>query len=157
VRTATVVKQRDIAKNGTIGFRLDTVVLGQNQHGEDVTTCTVSPVADAEAKPRRSEAKLAPKAATLLHTIKNLDPNLFEEVRPYGQQGFVCKAIQRPKLRDFLIDSGWFSESEISLALGFEGANSKLTKAGYTIENNWLTSLKDKRFINFTRHWIWLL
>ncbi len=43
MKTATVVKQRDLTKGATFGFRLDPLVLGHNQHGEDVTTCVVMP------------------------------------------------------------------------------------------------------------------
>ena len=42
-KTATVVKQRELAKGDVFGFQLDVVVLGQNQYGEDVTTCLVVP------------------------------------------------------------------------------------------------------------------
>jgi RecA/RadA recombinase len=40
-KAATVVKQRELAKGQAFGFTLETVVLGQNPHGEDVTTCLV--------------------------------------------------------------------------------------------------------------------
>ena len=40
-RTATVVKQRDLPKGGTFGFRLHPLVIGENRHGEAVTTCIV--------------------------------------------------------------------------------------------------------------------
>lgn len=43
-KAATVVKQRDLTKGAVFGFRLDTVVLGQNEHGEDVTTCVAEPL-----------------------------------------------------------------------------------------------------------------
>jgi hypothetical protein len=109
----------------------------------------------ATAGQEKKQRKLADKAATLLHTIQNLDPGLLQEVQP--QTGMpLCKAVQRSKLRGVLIEAGWFPESEILPALNSTEANSKLTKAGHTIENNWLNSLKAKKFINFTRHWVWL-
>jgi hypothetical protein len=55
LRTATTVKQRELKKGDTFNFTLPKVVLGQNQYGEDVTTCVVAPassemVAAAEAE-----------------------------------------------------------------------------------------------------------
>lgn len=43
VRNATVVKQRDMKKGDVIGFTLDVVDVGENEHGEMVTTCLVRP------------------------------------------------------------------------------------------------------------------
>ena len=43
-KTATVVKQRELSKGDVFGFKLDVVTLGQNRHGEDVTTCLVVPI-----------------------------------------------------------------------------------------------------------------
>ncbi|MFP5368024.1 MAG: AAA family ATPase, partial [Actinomycetes bacterium] len=40
-KVASVVKQRELAKGQVFGFNLETVVLGQNRYGEDVTTCLV--------------------------------------------------------------------------------------------------------------------
>lgn len=41
VRTATVVKQRDMKKGDVIHFTLEVVEVGENRHGEMVTTCLV--------------------------------------------------------------------------------------------------------------------
>ena len=43
-KTASVVKQRELSKGDMFGFKLDVVELGQNRHGEAVTTCLVTPV-----------------------------------------------------------------------------------------------------------------
>lgn len=53
IATATVTKQRDMKKGGSFGFRLQTVVLGRNRHGEDVTTCTVEAVDSSLSRPAR--------------------------------------------------------------------------------------------------------
>lgn len=41
IKTATVVKQRELSKGATFNFTLKIVELGQNRHGEAVTTCVV--------------------------------------------------------------------------------------------------------------------
>lgn len=40
-KTATIVKQRDLPKGDHYNFKLKVIELGQNRHGEPVTTCTV--------------------------------------------------------------------------------------------------------------------
>lgn len=51
---AEVTKQRDLGgKNDRIGFRLDTIRLGQTKWGSDATTCVVAP---ADAPPRAKAA-----------------------------------------------------------------------------------------------------
>lgn len=43
LKTATVVKQRELKKGDVFGFTLDIIQVGQNRHGEDVTTCVIEP------------------------------------------------------------------------------------------------------------------
>lgn len=43
IKTATIVKQREIKKGDAFTFTLDVVELGTNRHGEAVTTCVVQP------------------------------------------------------------------------------------------------------------------
>jgi len=47
IRRATVVKQRDMKKGDVFAFELEVVQLGENRHGEPVTTCLVRPSEDA--------------------------------------------------------------------------------------------------------------
>lgn len=42
-KVATVVKQREMKKGDAFGFTLKVVELGENRHGEKVTTCIVAP------------------------------------------------------------------------------------------------------------------
>jgi hypothetical protein len=102
------------------------------------------------------EAKLADKPAILLRTLRNLEPELFEDIHPEPQMP-LCKAVRRSKLRSKLIAEGWFPETAITDAAlsGFEKL--KPTKAGYSMENNALSPLKRRGFINFNRDWIWLV
>lgn len=53
-RTATITKQRHLPKGQTYGFKLATVEIGQNKHGEPVTTCIVEP---AEVAPEATAGK----------------------------------------------------------------------------------------------------
>jgi RecA/RadA recombinase len=50
-KTATVVKQRELAKGQIFGFTLEVVELGENRHGETVTTCLVQECEAAAMKP----------------------------------------------------------------------------------------------------------
>lgn len=52
IKTATLVKQREMTKGAVFSFRLDVIELGNNRHGEPVTTCLVRPIA-AEDLPAR--------------------------------------------------------------------------------------------------------
>lgn len=45
VKTATVVKQRELSKGDAFGFTLEPIELGSNRHGEAVTTCIVAAAA----------------------------------------------------------------------------------------------------------------
>ena len=159
-----MVKQRDMEKGAVFGFRLQAVTLGQNQHGEAVTTCTVSQTEAQTCKPR--EAKLADRPATLLRTFRNMDPERTAQVRPQPDMPMVS-AIRRDDLRLALIQDGWFPENAVSDGVigegevkprtGSEGlSRPKLVKPGFTIENNALTPLKRLGIINFNREWIWL-
>ena len=67
-RCASVVKQRDLSKNGVFGFGLELVDLGENRHGEPVSSCVAVP---AEA-PRDSGSKLTGAAATALRFLADL-------------------------------------------------------------------------------------
>lgn len=53
VRRATVVKQRDMRKGDVFAFELEVVNLGENRHGEMVTTCLVQEVEDGPKRARR--------------------------------------------------------------------------------------------------------
>lgn len=50
LRFARTVKQRDMEGNGLFAFKLRTEVLGVDQDGDDVTTCTIEPVGGDEVQ-----------------------------------------------------------------------------------------------------------
>jgi hypothetical protein len=79
LKAATVVKQREMKKGDVFAFRLEAVVLGQNRHGEDVTTCLVQSM-DA--------AGIAPKAARLPPDAQDALRVLNDVIAEIGEPGF---------------------------------------------------------------------
>lgn len=57
-KTATVVKQRDLSKGQVYNFTLKVVSLGNNRHGEDVTTCVVDPATTSSGGAHAGSIKL---------------------------------------------------------------------------------------------------
>ena len=70
IATATVVKQRDMPKGSAFGFRLETVVLGRNRHGEDVTTCVVEPTGLDASRPAKG-ARLSGDQVAALRVLQD--------------------------------------------------------------------------------------
>jgi hypothetical protein len=77
IATATVEKQREMRKGDAFAFRLETVVLGQNRHGEDVTTCVVEP---AEGLPPAKGPRLSGDQLAALRVLE-------AEIVDRGQSG----------------------------------------------------------------------
>jgi hypothetical protein len=67
-RAATVVKQRELSKGNVFPFTLRVIELGQNRHGEAVTTCVV----DASDQSPVATRKLSGQKATALNVLSNL-------------------------------------------------------------------------------------
>lgn len=63
-KAATIVKQRELKKGDVFGFRLKVVELGDNRHGEKVTTCIVEPIETEQMSKAvtRRKVKLSPGA-----------------------------------------------------------------------------------------------
>ncbi len=124
VATATITKQRDLEKGGRFAFRLERVVIGQNQYGEDVTTAVVMPTEapTTTAKPARA---LTPEAETLRRAIVDMvaegeaQPTIPEPGMP------EVPAISRAGLRERLIRNGWLQTVALS---GLSSGLSELSK-----------------------------
>lgn len=148
-KTATVVKQRDMAKGAAFGFRLEQVVLGQNQHGEDVTTCLVM---EEEAR----QGTLANgRRLTLTETergwLKDLmdafaEPEAPKERVPAPDMPRLL-TLTRDQIREAYRRRGRFT-------LGTDG---KLTGADRVRLHSMLNKLKDKGKIGMTAELVWLL
>jgi hypothetical protein len=81
-KTATIVKQRDLPKGDHFNFKLKVIELGQNRHGEPVTTCTVD-YGDKGAPP----VTRSPRAAGGNHQQRALEI-LSDMIATSGQSGF---------------------------------------------------------------------
>ncbi len=80
VRTATVVKQREMSKSAAITFGLEVIELGENRHGEVVTTCIVTDGASTPAPRRKAKPVRNPAAARAYEILEEL-------VRDKGERG----------------------------------------------------------------------
>lgn len=68
-RQAKVVKQRDLPKGQMVHFTLKVVELGENRHGETVTSCVVEASDEAPAASRQRIPDDAARAMQLLHDL----------------------------------------------------------------------------------------
>lgn len=164
--TATVTKQRDLQKGDRFGFRLETVILGQNtKTGENVTTCVVMPT-DAPTAELRAGAKLNAEAETLRRAIVDMvadgeaQPTIPEPGMP------EVPAIPRKRLQEALLRNGWLrtvpapgqsqhsdphSEHSVSHSGGWKVPDSEHTKLWRK-----LNDLKAKGIIGHNRAYVWL-
>lgn len=87
-RCATVVKQRELRKGDTFEFTLRTVEIGQNRHGEPVTTCVVEDGGEAAGVRRH-----APGGASALRHLKGHNRRALEVLTDLlavsGKAGFA--------------------------------------------------------------------
>ena len=153
-RTATVVKQRELAKGARFGFRLDLVVLGQNQHGEDVTTCTVSGQEPAD-KLRRQETKLTDEEQGWLRDITDFfaTPDQVQK-RVTPVPGMVpVRGATRNEIRVWLQERGRLGVAPVASGVASDNALSA-TDRSRLLRN--LNKLKDRGKLGVTAEWIWL-
>jgi len=151
-RSATVVKQRELSKGAVFGFRLDVTVLGQNQHGEDVTTCTVAaetPAADAGRKGK----KLTTDEQGWLRDIQDFfaapgQPH--RNVQPDPDMPLV-RGATRNALRDYLRHCG-----RISVAPGV-APHAPMSATERSTLCRGLNRLKDKGKLGILGDLVWLL
>lgn len=69
-RTATVVKQRDMKKGDVFTFTLEVVEVGENRHGEPITTCLVRPAEEGAAGKKAPDVRgHAKRALEALHDV----------------------------------------------------------------------------------------
>lgn len=148
-RAATVVKQRDLPKGDSFGFRLETIVLGQNRHGEDVTTCLVVPDDAVPAPaPAKARTKLTTTESGWFGQLKEMFADRFEpQMRSPAPGHPEMLTLTREQVR-----------------LGFRRrgrlANGDLTSALTSAERNrlstMLNNLKDKGKVGLAGHLVWL-
>ena len=154
-RTASVVKQRELTKGAAFGFRLDVHVLGQNQHGEDVTTCTVAPEA-ADLRPLRPGTKLSTEDQGWLNDIQDLFADSREdhqEVQPDPDMTPVT-CVTRERLRTWLQHRGRVGVTPC-VTPSVTGVT-PLTSTERMRLMRHLNRLKDKGKIGLLGDWVWL-
>lgn len=69
-KSATIVKQRELKKGDIFSFKLAVSELGQNRHGEAVTTCIVKPVEAGETKQKSRVSRLNTNAELGLRALE---------------------------------------------------------------------------------------
>jgi len=104
-------KQRDMPAGGEFAFRLESVVLGVNEEGNEVTSCVVKPLDDQTPhQPLRRSKKLPDSARNALEKLDDLLAR--EGFTPPGsdhipQHGTVVTVERfRQHLRDTGVTSG---------------------------------------------------
>jgi hypothetical protein len=109
-RSAAVVKQRDLPKGAVFEFRLEQVTLGQNPHGEDVTTCLVeSETATVQHVDRKArERSLNVEERGWLKDISDFfhDPRRAHQDVRLDPDMPVVRAAKREDLRVWLVRLG---------------------------------------------------
>lgn len=131
VRTATVVKQRDMRKGDVISFTLEVVDIGKNDHGEMVTTCLVRAT---ESAPK------APKRANLTGHAKVAMDALYDILARSGGQGFHGVPANVPS-----VPAEWWRQEFYAKTIGdsqdtkkkaFQRATADLQGRGLVAGNN---------------------
>lgn len=150
-RTASVVKQRELAKGGAFGFRLDVIVLGHNQHGEDVTTCLVQ--GEQAAVPKRPGKKLTDDEQGWLCDLQDLfaDPEQTHEVAQPEPDMPLILCATRDATRDWLVQRG-----RLAVAPGV-APGAPLTGTERSRFYRGLTRLKNKGKLGMSGERVWLL
>jgi len=145
-KTATVMKQREMSKDAVFGFTLEVVVLGKNQHGEEVTTCLVI-------------EQPAKETATSRRTLTLVEQGWLRDLNdifaaPTGPE----KRVPVPGMTPVLT----MTREQVRLGLKNKGRFSlapdgTLTGADRERLRSTLNSLKDKGKVGLTADFVWLL
>ncbi len=153
--TATVVKQRELTKGAAFGFRLDVQVLGRNQHGEDVTSCTVAAEAPAPDAGRKGK-KLTTDEQGWLRDIQDFfaaPDQPHGDVQP-GPDMPLVRGATRNALRDYLRHCMRISVAPVAPGVAPGGPMSATERS--TLFRG-LNRLKDKGKLGIMGEWVWLL
>lgn len=160
-RTVNVHKQRDLAKGVAISFRLDVVELGQNRHGEPVTTCVIVPGDQNHlyVNDRGKRTKQLPgDLEALLRTIQVLI--IDEGVMGHPAPGMPeVKHGPRKALQARLLQNGWLCPpgTDDGVADGVADQATHIPKSEHQRLNKRLISLQNKGKIGFSRNLVWLV
>ena len=91
VRIATLSKQKDGADGVQWGFRLDTVIIGEDDDGEDVTSCAyIQEDVPSGTKNGRKMGKWEEKIINIFNEFYSEPDNLLVK-----QEAIICCAVDR--------------------------------------------------------------
>lgn len=139
-RRATVVKQREMRKGDVIAFTLEVVEIGENRHGEMVTTCLVRAVEGAPQGAKRPKVKG--------HAARAMDA-LHDALARSGQTGHpgcpdncpsIPEAWWRERFYERTIDDGKADLSQNGKRMAFNRA---------------VAELQEKRMVGVNRGRVW--
>jgi hypothetical protein len=103
---ATVSKQRDLPNGGEIVFKLRSIHLGDNKHGEPVTSCVVEET-DAPASWAKASKPLTGQRKDLLDALD-------AAVASHGVEiGMEAKAVTREQWHEQVKASGRFADADL--------------------------------------------
>lgn len=155
IKTATVTKQRDMPKGDIFGFRLEVVALGNNQHGEPVTTCVVHQASLEDARGENKDANLNDECQTLLREIRNLfaTAGAAETVQVVAGMPFVS-AISQSRLKAALVSKGWLQVEDVSIPVS---ARVPVPRSEQTRLWKRLNTLEKAKILGRTKDHIWLI
>ena len=140
----------DLPKGAAFGFELKQIVVGQNRHGENVTTCTVE--ATSGGSPGSTNPRLTPDERGWLADITAFfdDPaRVNEGVRPTPESPQI-RGATRAKMRAWLVTRG-----RLGVA-GSVAGDGGLSASDRSNLSRYLNRLKDKGKIGMYSDWIWL-
>lgn len=135
LKTASTVKQRELAKGHTFNFTLRVVEIGQNRHGEAVTTCVIDDAADSpDTTGHRSSAKLSGDARRAFEVLQDL----LAERGATGFQGTPADTVSVPDewWRDRFYSRGKPGVEQAAKQKAFVRASGALTNARFIAGNN---------------------
>lgn len=142
IRRATVVKQRDMKKGDVISFTLEVVEIGENRHGEMVTTCLVRATETGAQPARRAKVKgHAARALDALHDV-------------LGRSGAVGFAGTPDNVAS--VPEGWWRERFYERTA--DDGKSDVSQNGKRMAfNRAVVELQDKKLIAVNKGRVWVM
>lgn len=149
--------------NGVLGaFRTEPVTLGVDADDDPITTlqvteCEPDEVPAAVTPKGRRKTDLSDTLTKFLATAHNVIAGAGEMVVPAPMMAKV-RAVPRAIIRSEWIAAGCFPETDVESSDPDRKANNewRLTRHGYSAENNALRGLERRGVLMFNQHWAWL-
>jgi hypothetical protein len=146
--TINFVKQRDIEMGEELYFKLNTVTLGENQYGEEVTSCVVTPHEKEER--RVTNIKLTATEQFMYDTICEAMISR-GKMRSIGFGGEEVMTLDYVALSRELEDRGFKKIVSNDTDISVEDAEEAVKRATNAVR----IALKKKGKINFNKYLVW--